>query len=504
MNVSIEFSFLLPLLPAMILGVAVLVVMLAIAIKRSHSLIVGLTALGLNGALVVLLLQFFEKLPTHINRGDVMGLFLVDGFALFNSLVVVVSALACVTLSYRYFQSFNNNKEELYLLLLTSTLGAVLMTSAHHFASFFVSLELLSVPMYGMLSFAYLKQKSLESGLKYLILSATASATLLMGMAFIFGATGELGFVRLGQSLMAGFGLSPLFMVGAVMMVAAVAFKLSLAPFHSWAGDIYQGSPAPVTAFLASVGKVAVVALVVRFLLTSATPAISSVDVVLVALVLVSIVAGNLLALTQTNLKRLLAFSSVAHMGYVLIPLIATGTTADADSVISMYMLIYALSSVGAFGVIVLMTGAYGETNRNTATQEVEDEADSMAVYQGLFWRRPVLTAVLTVMILSMAGIPFTAGFITKMQVLFAATQGGRFGLAFMVIVGSAIGLYYYLKVLLIMFKRPMTIVPFDVPSNWRVKAGGLVLILITVFIFVMGILPNTLFKWASMAILSL
>ena len=125
-----------------------------------------------------------------------------------------------------------------------------------------------------------------------------------------------------------------------------------------------------------------------------------------------------------------------------------------------------------------------------------------MAVYQGLFWRRPVLTAVLTVMILSMAGMPLTAGFITKMQVLFAAIQGGRFGLAFMVILGSAIGLYYYLKVLLIMFKRPMTIVPFAVPNDWRVKAGGLVLILITAFIFVMGILPNTLFKMASLAIL--
>lgn len=502
MNLSIKFSSLLPLLPAMILAMTVLLVMLAIAIKRLHGLIVGLAALGLNGALLVLLLQFFGVLPAYVNGGNVMGLFLVDGFALFNSLIIIVSALACVTLSYRYFQSFNNNKEELYLLLLISTLGAVLMTSSHHLASFFVSLELLSVPMYGMLSFAYLKQKSLESGLKYLILSATASATLLMGMALIFAATGELGFTHLGEALMAGFGILPLFVVGAVMMVAAVAFKLSLAPFHAWAGDVYQGSPAPVTAFLASMGKVAVVALTVRFLLTSAAPAISAIDAILVAIVGVSIMAGNLLALTQTNLKRLLAFSSVAHMGYVLIPLIATGATADADSVISMYVLIYALSSVGAFGVIVLMTGAYGETDRNRATQEIEDEADSMAVYQGLFWRRPVLTAVLTVMILSMAGMPLTAGFITKMQVLFAAIQGGRFGLAFMVILGSAIGLYYYLKVLLIMFKRPMTIVPFDVPNDWRVKAGGLVLILITAFIFVMGILPNTLFKMASLAIL--
>lgn len=503
MNLSIEFASLLPLLPAMMLAVTILLVMIIIALKRSHSLIVGVSVVGLNVALLTLLLQFFGKIALP-NDGNVLGMFVVDGFALFNSIVAVVCALACVTLAYRYFQTFNNNKEELYFLLLTSTLGAVLMTSASHFASFFMALELLSVPMYGMLSFAFLKPKSLESGVKYLVLSAAASATLLMGMALIYASMGQLSFTMLGHSLISAPKFSPLLIAGAVMMVAAVAFKLSLAPFHAWAGDVYQGSPAPVTAFLASVGKVAVVAVVIRLLMTTALPAFTSVEMVLVVLVAISIIVGNILALGQNNLKRLFAFSSVAHMGYVLIPLIATGRSSDADSIISMYMLVYALSSIGAFGVVVLMTGEYGEKDRNTATKEVEDEADSMAVYQGLFWRRPILTSVLTMMILSMAGMPTTAGFITKMQVIFSAVQGGYFWMAGLVIVGSAIGLYYYLKVLLIMFKRPMIVQPFDVPNNWRIKAGGLVLILITVFIFIMGILPNTLFKLASMAILSL
>lgn len=487
---AFNFSALSALLPAMILAATVLVVMVSIALKRSHSLTVALSTLGLNGALLALIVQLFAG---SVQSG-VMGLFSIDGFAIFNSLVIVLCALACVTLCYRYFQNFDSNKEELYLLLLVSTLGAMLMTSANHFASFFVSLELLSVPMYGMLSFSYLKQKSLESGLKYLILSATASATLLMGMALIFAGTGELDFAKLAQLLTTNH-LSPLLIVGAVMVVSAMAFKLSLAPFHAWAGDVYQGAPVPVTAFLASVGKVAVVAVVARFLLTSAMPAIASVNAVLVLTVVLSVVIGNLIALTQTNLKRLLAFSSVSHMGYVLIPLIATGTMSDADSVMSMYMLIYALSSIGAFGVMALMSGV-------RHIHKGSDEADDMAVYQGLFWRRPMLTSVLTVMILSMAGMPFTAGFITKMQVLFFAVQGGRFELVFLVILGSAIGLYYYLRMLLIMFKRPLTSIVFDAPNNWRYKAAGLVLMAIAAVIVVMGVLPNTLFGLSGKAIL--
>lgn len=184
----------------------------------------------------------------------------------------------------------------------------------------------------------------------------------------------------------------------------------------------------------------------------------------------------------------MLAFSSIAHMGYALMILVATG--ALADTVISLYMAVYALSSIGAFGVIVLMSRLTHSDDSN--------EADDFSVYRGLFWRRPILTAVMTLMLLSMAGIPITAGFITKMQAMIAVVQGGRFGLALMLVVGSAIGLYYYLKVILMMYKRPDAIVPYDAQDEWAQKLGGLMLIIITLAIFLFGTLLPQLMIWLS------
>lgn len=484
MNNLVFVPKLMPLLPMAVVALTTLLVMVMIAVRRSHVGVALLSVAGLNIALVIAMLQFFGVMAVPANADR---LFVVDGFSQFNTIAILLSALACISFSYNYFNTLKSNKEELYLLMLVATLGAVMMVSARHFASFFMALELLSVPMYGMLAYTYLKSKSLESGIKYLILSAVASATLLMGMAFIFAGTGTLLFSQIAEGMIFGHNIGPLLILGAVMIVIAVAFKLSLAPFHAWAGDVYEGAPVPITTFLASVSKVAAVALAVRFFIGSAVPALIPVDGVLVFLIVASVLVGNLLAMYQTNLKRLLAYSSIAHMGYVMMALVATGST--ADSVVSMYMMVYALTSIAAFGVIVLMSGC---------VQGVE--ADDMSAYQGLFWRRPVLTAVMTVAFLSLAGIPLTAGFMTKVQVMLAVVQGGRFGLAAMLIVGSAIGLYYYLKTILIMYKRPLEHVVFDVPDNWRMRSNGLIVILVAIILFIWGVLPNSLLHWGTMA----
>lgn len=472
-----------PLLPMGIVAITALVVMILVALVRNYRLTVMVSALGLFLALLSSVLQLAGVLPV----GAVDGFFYIDGFAQVNSMVISFVALACVLLSYEYFNRLSYNKEELYLLMLLSTLGAMMMVAAQHFASFFVALELLSVPIYGMLSYTFLKEKSLESGIKYLVLSAVASATLLMGMALIFAGMGTLHFVAIERAMMAGMDIGPLLIVGAVLMVAAIGFKLSLAPFHAWAADVYQGAPVPITAFLASVAKVAAVALAMRFLIGSAVPALIAVDGVLSALIILSVLVGNLLALYQDNLRRLLAYSSIAHMGYVMMALVAVGETADTIS--TMYMMIYALTAVGAFGVMSLLSGTQGSS-------------DDMSAYRGLFWRRPVLTAVMMMMLLSMAGMPLTAGFMTKMQIMLTVVQGGRFGLAAMLIVGSAIGLYYYLKVILIMFKRPVHDNTIDVPDNWRSGVGGMVVIVVAAMLFVWGVLPNSLYRLASLAML--
>lgn len=475
--------------PMLVVAVTALVVMLAIAVKRSHFWSATLSVVGLNIALVVLILQAVGVLP----MGAPNHLFVIDGFAVFNMAVILIASLACCTLSYGYFETLKDNKDELYLLMLIATLGAMLMASANHLAAFFMALELLSVPMYGMLAYTFLRARSLESGLKYLVLSATASATLLMGMAFIFANTGALDFKTLGLALAQGqIGLW--FVAGAMMMLVAIAFKLSAAPFHSWVSDVYEGAPAPVAAFLASVSKVAMMALAIRFLTVTAIPSLIAFNAVLILIIVSSIILGNLLAIRQTNLKRLLAYSSIAHIGYALVALLSVG--AGSTGVISMYMAVYALTSIGAFGVITLMSSPYKERGRTS----ISGEADEMRFYQGLFWRRPVLTAVLTIMLLSLAGIPLTAGFMTKFMVIFSSVQGMRFWAALLVIAGSAIGLSYYLRVLTALYQRPKAHFEFDAHHEWGIKAGGVMLLVVTALIIVFGILPNGLMNLAALA----
>lgn len=475
--------------PVVIVALTALVVMIAIAIKRSHFWSATLSVIGLNAALISLIAQAFGLLPF----GQVSHLFSIDSFALFNMAVILVASLACCTLAYGYFQTLKDNKDELYLLMLISTIGAMLMVSSTHLASFFMSLELLSVPMYGMLAYTFLRARSLESGLKYLVLSATASATLLMGMAFIFADTGAMSFDALGLALTEGrVGLW--FALGVVMMVAAIAFKLSAAPFHSWVSDVYEGAPAPIAAFLASVSKVAMMVLAIRFLTVSMVPSLAAFDAVLVFIIAASILLGNLLAIRQNNLKRLLAYSSIAHIGYALVALLSV--RGNSTGVISMYMAIYALTSIGAFGVITLMSSPYKERGRTS----ISGEADELRFYQGLFWRRPVLTAVLTIMLLSLAGIPLTAGFMTKVMIIFSSVQGMRFWAALFVILGSAIGLVYYLRVLTQLYQRPKVHLEYDAHHEWGVKAGGVMLLIVTAIIIVFGILPNGLMNIASVA----
>ena len=478
---------LMPYAPIIAVVLTVLVVMIAITIKRSHMVIGTISVVGLNIGLFALLGQMAGIIDSGTLVPTAEQLFVIDNFAQFNMVVILICALACFTLSYAYLADLNDHKEELYLLMLLSTVGALLMVSAQHLASFFMSLEMLSIPLYGMLAYTYMRKRSLESGLKYLVLSATASATLLMGMAFIYAEVGSLAFKPISMTLVDLFE-SPLLIVGTAMMMFGIAFKLSAAPFHIWTPDVYEGAPAPVATYLASVTKVAMMALAVRFLIDTSLLALPSVQMLLMVMATLSILVGNLLAVRQTSLKRLLGYSSIAHMGYVLIVIVSIGSA--ADSISSMYMAIYAFTSIGAFGVVTLMSSPY----------RLADEADELTHYQGLFWRRPVLTAVMTIMMLSLAGIPLTAGFITKLFAILAAVQGTNWFLAGMIILGSAIGLFYYLRVMLTLFKRPKQFIEFDVSKQWGLRTGGIMVIAVTAIILFFGILPNSMIEWASLA----
>ncbi|KOR27502.1 NADH:ubiquinone oxidoreductase subunit N, partial [Achromatium sp. WMS1] len=254
----------------------------------------------------------WQYLPTEA----VTDLFIVDAHAHFYMLAILIATIACIILAYPYMQSHSGNREELYLLMVLAATGGMVLVCSRHFAGLFIGLELLSIPMYGLAAYSFQRSHSLEAGIKYLLLSAVATAFLLFGMALLYAHTGQLSYAGIEQALQANNSVSTnLVWTGTSMMLVAFAFKLSLVPFHLWTPDVYEGAPAPVTAFLATASKIAVIGALLRFLYT--VPALNSeyLREVLAILAGISIIGGNLLALLQTNVKRLLAFSSIAHFG---------------------------------------------------------------------------------------------------------------------------------------------------------------------------------------------
>ena len=481
MNFTMSFSELMPLAPVMIVALTAIIVMILTAIKRNHNLIATASVVGLNLAVIDILFMMFGGAYAPSN---VMNMFMVDPFTLLYQLMILIAALACCTLSHAYIETYKDNREELYILMLISVAGAMLMVTSSHYASFFISLELMSIPVYGLLAYTHQRSKSLEAGIKYLVLSATASAMLLMGMAYLYAYTGSLAFYESFQALFEAIK-QPMVVLGLGLIIFAIGFKLSLAPFHKWTPDVYQGAPAPIATFLATVAKVATIGLMVRFVLTSGAILVPSIVTIITVIAVLSILVGNFLAVRQVNLKRILGYSSIAHFGYLLIALVSM-TYASLGSV-SVYVVTYTLTTIGAFGAVALMSSPYNNV----------DEAESLADYRGLFWRRPVLTATLTVMMLSLAGIPLTAGFIGKFMVVMAAVTTQHWFLAAMVVVGSGIGLYYYLRVMVVMYMTPPETPRIDAVDHWGQKVGGLMVLGAAALVLLIGIYPDPIINFA-------
>ncbi|VXC67983.1 NADH:ubiquinone oxidoreductase, membrane subunit N [Pseudomonas sp. 9AZ] len=474
------------LLPLLITSVTIVLVMLAIAWKRNHAMTFGLSVLGLNLALLSLL-PALDVTPI-----EVTPLLLVDKFACYYMALVLAATLACVTLIHAYLggesgKGYPGNREELYLLMLLSAAGGLVLVSAQHLAGLFIGLELLSVPTYGMIAYAFFNKRSLEAGIKYMVLSAAGSAFLLFGMALLYAESGNLTFAGIGAKLAADGLPSMLAQLGVGMMLIGLSFKLSLVPFHLWTPDVYEGAPAPVAAFLATASKVAVFAVLLRLYQMSPATAGGWLNDLLTLIAIASIIFGNLLALLQNNLKRLLGYSSIAHFGYLLVALIASkGLAVEA---VGVYLATYVLTSLGAFGVITLMSTPYSGR-----------DADALYEYRGLFWRRPYLTAVLTVMMLSLAGIPLTAGFIGKFYVVAAGVQSQQWWLLAALVIGSAIGVFYYLRVMVTLFMVEPNLRRHDAPLHWGQQAGGVMLLFVALLAFFLGVYPQPLLELVQQA----
>ena len=388
--------------------------------------------------------------------------------------LIFASAFVVTVLAFDYLERHSVRREEFYILLQAATTGAAALAATTHFAIVFLGLELLSVSLYGMIAYVFNRPNSMEAAVKYLILAAVSSAFLLFGMALIYADSGLMTFAALAEP-----DARPIFLLGgAALFVTGVGFKLALVPFHLWTPDIYQGAPVPVAAFLAAVSKGAMVSLLLRFTFSTPLSDASSLRSSLAALAIASMLAGNLLGLRQRNLCRLLAYSSIAHLGYVLVAILA-GPAMGAEAV-TFYVTTYLATVLGAFGVISLLSSGRVSCN------ELDD-------YQGLFWRRPGLAIVFTAMMFSLAGIPLTGGFLAKFLVLNAGVSAALWTPVFILIVSSVVGLVYYLRVVATMFSTHhdsrATTAPKPVVAISR--AGGALVGILSLAIVLLGVVPG-------------
>jgi len=458
--------------------------MIAVCIRRSHLLAVWLTLAGLAGA-------FASLWPAaSLSPIQVTPLLAIDGYALFYMGLIIAATFVTVVFAYSYLEKQAGYAEELYVLVLTAALGSCVLAASNHFISFFLGLEILSVALYAMSAYLCTRKISLEAGIKYLVLAASSAAFLLFGMALIYAQLGTMQFGQIAAMLIGGVSYEKtLIYPGLALMVTGIGFKLAVVPFHMWTPDVYEGAPAPVTAFVATVSKGAMVALLLRYFYETSAYRLHQVFVVFSIIAIASMIVGNLLALLQNNVKRILAYSSIAHLGYVLVAFLAGG--AMAAEAVTFYMVAYFVTTLGAFGVVsVLSTG--------------ERDADSLDDYEALFWRRPVLAGIFTLMLLSLAGIPLTAGFVGKFFLVAAGTSSELWMLIFVLVVTSVIGLFYYLRILVAMYRSPAEAgeAAAEVPS--LSLSGSYALAVLAVLLVWIGVYPGPFLDAIHRAVLSL
>lgn len=461
------------LLPLILLAGTSVLVMLAIAVRRSHGLTLGLTLAGLAGAFGSI------WIAAPLAPRQVTSLLVIDSYSLFYFGLLIAAGFAVTILAYDYLAKHDIHREELYVLLLIATVGAAVLVASSHFASFFLGLEVLSVSLYTMVSYVLPSRQPLEAGIKYLILAAASAAFLLFGMALIYADLGTMEFGPVAQVLGAGRANNNLlFVSGLMLIITGMGFKLAVVPFHLWTPDVYEGASAPVTAFIATVSKGAMFALLVRYFYRSGATTERQILLVFTIIAIASMLAGNVLALLQDNVKRILAYSSIAHMGYLLVAFLASGEL--AVEAITFYLVAYFITTLGAFGVVSVLSSS----NR---------EADRIEDYHALFWRRPALAGVFTVMLLSLAGIPVTAGFIGKFYIVAAGASSAIWALIIILIISSVIGLFYYLRIVAAMYASVEYETSEIAP---RISAAPVaVLGVLTVLLVCFGIYPEPILR---------
>ena len=469
------------LLPLITLPATAIVVMIAIAIRRNHKASIVISLLGVSAALAGL------PLSASAAPRQITSLLVLDSYSRLYMAILLCAVGFVFMFAYDYLKRRQERPEEFYLLVLLATTGAMVLVVSRNFASFFLGLELLSVALYSLIAYVRTESASIEAGIKYLILAASSSSILLFGLALIYAGSGSMELSQFAAVVTRTSGPPNTFLlIGLMLVLTGVGFKLAVVPFQLWTPDVYEGAPLPVTAFIATVSKAGMFAFLLRWFHVQDVGVAGAPGLVLTIIAIASMLTGNLLALAQTNVKRILAFSSIAHMGYLLVALLAGGSLGAPAA--TYYLIAYAATILGAFGLMTVLSGP-------------RYEAASIDDYRGLFWKRPLVAGAFTTTLLSLAGIPITAGFLGKFYVIAAGASQSRWVLLFTLVASSTIGLFYYLRIIVAMYSQPegpgleaeSSTRPLPLPATLALAA-------LTGLIFLLGVYPAPLWD-AIMAV---
>ena len=457
------------LMPELVIALTLIIVLVFDLFDSISKTVLGwMTIVGAGIALwVSIQMHQAGTVGTQFNE-----MFKVDSFSLFFNIIFLVSTILVALISMSYLDRGDRKQGPYYLLILLATLGMMLMAAGNELIIVFLGLELMSLSLYVLAGFFRDSPASSEAGMKYLLLGAFASAFFLYGIALIYGGAGTTSVPAIAEAITAE-NKSPLLLAGMFLLVVGFGFKVAIVPFHQWAPDVYEGAPTTIAAFISAGPKAAGFAAFLRIFMEALPNLQVEWSGVLILLAMLTMTVGNVIAIAQTNIKRMLAYSSIAHAGYVLIGLAAAND--DGISSVMLYLLIYCVMNIGAFGAVILAKTEDGESLM-------------ISDYAGLGIRKPLLAMFMTVMLLSLAGFPPTAGFVGKFYIFKSAIGAELYLLVIVGAINTAISAFYYLRVVVTMYMRePEEELEFS-PYASTLVVG---LILAVVGILLIGILPS-------------
>ncbi len=446
-------------LPGIIVSIAGLIAIIIDSYKNDHDAIYGLTVFSLLAGLVLSVIDMFGPVGEAFS-----GMIAYGGVSAFGNSVVLFGSLFCVLISREYLTAIDHNYGEVYAMMLFATAGMLGLASANNLIMIFIGIETMSICLYVLAGLIKERKTGAEASLKYFLLGAFSTGFLLYGMALLYGATGSLYLTEIAEAA----GSDLLFITGAALLLIGFFFKISAVPFHMWTPDVYQGTPTTITAYMATASKSASFVALILVLSKMIPASTAEWSEMIEVIAIITMILGNLIALVQDNIKRMLAYSSIAHAGYLLVGL-AAGTTAGYSAAL-FYLLAYTIMNVGAFGVV-----AYYERQQGLDFTDVNN-------YAGLGFKRPLMGVLLSFFLFSLVGIPPFVGFVGKYMVFAAAVDAGLIALAIIGVLASAASVYYYLRPMVYMyFREPHKDVPF-VQSGFVFKSTLVLLAIMTIY----------------------